>query len=74
MNGKSRREYWEAIYPRYRQAELAEKQMILDEFCRNTGYQRKYAIRLLNGPPSDPKSTRTRARHRAPSYGDRPAP
>ena len=24
--------------------------MMLDEFCSNTGYNRKYAIRLLNGP------------------------
>ncbi|HEY6290851.1 MAG TPA: hypothetical protein VI455_04715 [Terriglobia bacterium] len=69
MNGRSRREYLEAICVRYRQAELTEKRMILDEFCRNTGYHRKYAIRLLNGPPSDPKPPRPRARHRAPSYG-----
>src|SRR5215471_15649760 len=55
MNGKSRREYLEAIYTRYRQAELTEKQMILDEFCRNTGYHRKYAIRLLNSPPPGPE-------------------
>ncbi len=27
--------------------------MILNEFCLNTGYQRKYAIRLLNGPPPE---------------------
>jgi len=38
MNGKSRREYLGAIQARYRQAELSEKQMILNEFCRNTGY------------------------------------
>ena len=25
------------------------KQMMLNEFCLNTGYHRKYAIRLLNG-------------------------
>jgi transposase InsO family protein len=69
MKGRSRREYLEAIYARYRKAELPEKQMILDEFCRNTGYHRKYAIRLLNGPPPDPKPERARARQRAPSYG-----
>jgi transposase InsO family protein len=68
MNGKSRREYLEAIYARYRRAELAEKQMILNEFCRNTGYHRKYAIRLLNGPLPDPKPKRPRAQQRAPSY------
>lgn len=37
------------------QAELTEKQVILNGFCRNTGYHRKYAIRLFNGPPPDPK-------------------
>jgi len=26
------------------------KNVILSEFCANTGYHRKYAIRLLNGP------------------------
>jgi len=53
MNGRSRREYLQAIYARYRQAGLQEKQVILDEFCRNTGYHRKYAIRPLNGPRPD---------------------
>jgi hypothetical protein len=65
MNGRSRREYLEASCECYRQAELAEKQMILNEFCRNTGYHRKHAIRLLNGPPPDPKPERPRAQHRA---------
>jgi hypothetical protein len=41
MNGKSRREYQEAIYARYRQAEVPEKQVILNKFCRNTGCNRK---------------------------------
>src|SRR5262249_53901653 len=63
MNGRSRREYLEAIYTRYRQAGLLEKQVILNEFCRNTGYHRKYAIRLLNGlPPADRKRERPRRR------------
>jgi hypothetical protein len=43
--------------------------MILNEYCRNTGYHRKYAIRLLNGPPPERKAERPRARHRAPNYG-----
>ena len=69
MNGRSRREYLEVIYTRYRQAERRKKQVILDEFCHNTGYHRKYAIRLLNGPPPDPKRERPRRRPRAPGYG-----
>jgi hypothetical protein len=55
MNGRSRREYLAVIYARYRRAGLQEKQLILSEFCRNTGYNRKYAIRLLNGPWPDPR-------------------
>jgi hypothetical protein len=59
-------EYLQAVYPRYRQARRQEKQRILDEFCRITGYHRKYAIRLLNGPaPGRPRA----ARHRAATYG-----
>src|SRR5712691_7676395 len=44
-------EYLRAIYERYRQAGHRVKHVILNEFCLNTGYHRKYAIRLLNGPP-----------------------
>ena len=51
MSQKSRWEYFRAIYPRYQQADRKLKQVILNEFCLNTGYHRKYAIRLLNGPP-----------------------
>ena len=50
----SRRAKWEylcAIYARYQRASPAEKSRILDECCQVCGYHRKYAIRLLNGPP-----------------------
>jgi transposase InsO family protein len=68
MNGRSRREYLEVIYARYRRADLQEKQVILNEFCRNTGYNRKYAIRLLNGPAPHPKREAPRRRQRSSSY------
>jgi transposase InsO family protein len=68
MNGKSRREYLEVIYSRYRRAGLQEKQLILNEFCRNTGYHRKYAIRLLNGPQPSATREAPRRRQRSPSY------
>ena len=42
--------------------------MILSEFCRNTGYNRKYGIRLLNGPPPNAKRERSGRRGRAPTY------
>lgn len=43
----SRVEYIKQVKPRYLKADKQEKKKILDEFCRNTGYNRKYAIRRL---------------------------
>src|SRR3989449_10365810 len=61
-------EYLRAIYERYRQAGHRVKHVILNEFCLNTGYHRKYAIRLLHGPPPG-KQPVGRARRRALRYG-----
>lgn len=36
-----------AIKPRYLKASKKEKTVILDEFCGNTGYNRKYAVEIL---------------------------
>lgn len=61
MSKTSRWEYFKAIYHRYQQAGKAFKQAILNEFCANTGYHRKYAIRKLKGPlpqrPTTPPPT-----------------
>ena len=47
--GKSEKyAYLEAIRSRYREASRESKTTILDEFCQVCGYNRKYAIRLLN--------------------------
>jgi hypothetical protein len=43
---------------------------MLNEFCLNTGDHRKYAIRLLNGPPPGKRRER-RAHGRRPIYGHR---
>jgi len=51
MVKSARREYLEAIRRRYRKARKKDKKPILDEFCTNCGYHRKYAIRLLGLPP-----------------------
>ena len=67
MGNKGRWEYLQAIYERYRKAGRKAKKAILDEFCQNTGYHRKYAIRLLNGPPPE-KRQRRRKRRRGLSY------
>jgi len=49
LGHKGRREYLQAVYERYRKAGRKDKRAILNEFCANAGYNRKYAIRLLNG-------------------------
>jgi Integrase core domain len=70
MSHRSRWEYFRAIYVRYHQADGKLKQVILNEFCANTRYHRKYAIRLLNGPPpSRFQPRRAAGRSRSPSYG-----
>ncbi len=67
MGNKGRWEYLRAIYERYRQAGRKAKKVILSEFCANTGYHRKYAIRLLNGPRPEKRRIR-RERRRGVSY------
>ncbi len=70
MGQKAKWEYCKAIYERYRKADRKMKHAILSEFCLNTHYHRKYAIRLLNGPPPGKQSHRAgRARRRGLSYG-----
>ena len=67
MGRGSRWEYLWRIHPRYRGAARLERRRILDEFCEVAGYNRKYAIRLLNGPP--PERSPRKRRPRRPSYG-----
>ncbi len=69
MGRQSRWEYFRAVYARYRGADRRTKRVILNEFCANTRYHRKHALRLLNGPP--PSRARPRSPHpaRRPTYG-----
>ena len=62
MGNKGRWEYLGAIYERYRAAGRKAKHVILSEFCANTGYHRKYAIRLLNGPRPEKRPPRRERR------------
>src|SRR5215472_15749386 len=55
------------MYGRYREAKGEARCRLLDEFCVTTGYNRKYAIRLLNGPPPE-QERKPRARGRKPRY------
>ena len=71
MKTTSRKDYLQRIYQRYRRAARSKKRHILDEFCANCGYHRKYAIRLLNGPPPEAKPVRRARRPRSVSYGTR---
>jgi hypothetical protein len=47
MSPRSKREYTEAIFLRYRNASRKEKTSILQEFCATLSYHRKHAIRVL---------------------------
>ena len=60
MTPAARREYVRAVRPRYTLAPWTAKPRILDEFCATTGYQRKYAITLLNAPQRTAEHPRRR--------------
>jgi len=66
MSKGARRELLLTLQPQYREAAWTSKQQILDGFVAATGYDRKYAISLLN---SDVKTVAVR-RERGRRYGD----
>ena len=66
MGNKEKRAYLAAIRGRYEKAKRAVKTAILDEFCAVCGLCRKYAIRLLNRGPAQPR----RRPGRKPVYQD----
>lgn len=67
MARQSKREYLRSIYHRYQHARRAQKSAILEEFCKVCGYNRKYAIWVLNRPvPKAAGLRRTTAR--SPTY------
>jgi hypothetical protein len=45
MNREARNQYMETLRERYLQASKKEKGNILDEYCKNTGQERKYVIK-----------------------------
>jgi hypothetical protein len=47
MSPRSKKEYRETIFLRYKKATRKVKSRILDEFCATCGYHRKHAIRVL---------------------------
>jgi hypothetical protein len=69
MSQESKWEYLKAIYTRYRKASKQIRALILNEFCQVCGYNRKYAIRLLNGPA--PQKPKPHPKTRRPIYGSK---
>jgi hypothetical protein len=67
MSFHARRELLARVAGRYREADRAQKSLILDEFVAATGYARKYALRLLSQPVAPPTPRIQRPRPRA--YG-----
>jgi hypothetical protein len=67
MSFHARRELLARVACRYREADRAQKSLILDEFVAATGYARKYALRLLATPVAPPTPHVRRPRPRA--YG-----
>ena len=68
MSYRTRRELLIQLIPRYREADRNQKQAMLNEFVASTGYNRKYAIRLLSSK-SPPVVTKI-CRPRVPYYGN----
>ena len=58
MSFRAKRELLVQVAPRYRAARHGERSAILDEFIAVTGYDCKYAIRVLLGPIQPPAPIR----------------
>ena len=66
MSFRAKRELLVQVAPRYLAARHGQRSVILDEFVAVSGYERKYAIRLLLGPIGPPEPIR---RARVGHYG-----
>ncbi|MFH1413216.1 MAG: transposase [bacterium] len=67
MSIQTRIGYLKRVKPRYLKSNKQEKNKILDEFCKNTEYNRKYAIRRL-APQNEIKTIRPINRKRKCTY------
>ena len=66
LSYRARRELLTQMVPRYQPASSAHKSRLLDRFVEWTGYDRKYAIRLLNRSQEEKAAI---LRPRLPHYG-----
>lgn len=64
MSLMTRRELSLVVSRHYRDARCPDKSRILDAFVATTGYERKYAIQVLNHPPQEPRSRQKRLKAR----------
>ena len=67
MKRETRYDYAAAVAMRYQGCSREQKGWILDEYCAATGYNRKYAIKLLHGP--FPRAALPQGHGRPPKYG-----
>jgi hypothetical protein len=68
---ETRYDYAAAVAMRYQRSSREQKGWILDEFCAATGYNRKYAVKLLRGP--FPRAALPPGHGRPPVYGPQDA-
>lgn len=68
MCNESKKDFIDAIRPRYLSSSKKQKQLILDEVCLLYGYNRKYAIRVLNKKqkPKKPKKSGRKKKYNNP--------
>jgi predicted transcriptional regulator len=69
MSQKSRKELLQILRTKYAKASRSERHMLLETLVNATGYNRKYAIQLLN----QPCMRKTKPRVRQPKYGPKVA-
>ena len=65
MNLKSKQQYMNTLGPQYLQASKKDKGKFLDEYCRNTGQNRKHVIKKFRSLLKPPKG---KVRARRPEY------
>jgi len=68
MTRGSRNELAKTLRRRYLSATIKQKQIILKEFIAATGYHPKSAVRVLNAPTEEARTSKTR--HRRPLYDE----
>src|SRR5215468_4718792 len=67
MDMHSKQELTNIVSQRYKAAKKREKSVILNEFCANTGYERKYAIKVLRNARFTSKKKKEKQRRKKPS-------